>query len=207
MTFGGNTSIAPRLWASCGNALVLLCGALALRKQAVKRWPVQQLPTNDHCMNPLRVMDVFERIAVEQDKVSFLAGFNRSEIICFVQDLCRCQRGCLKRLQGCKPSLDQNSQLVVQCETRSGGGRICSRNQRYSGAVQLPHHLSEFGKPLLQLRELLGRSLRWSQKRFLHRERDVPAPRIGRQRRVGKGDEPPPGGECWRYDCVVFYEA
>ncbi len=43
-------------------------------------------------------MDVFGRIAVEQDKVSHLAGFNSSEIVCFVQDLRRRQCSCLKRL-------------------------------------------------------------------------------------------------------------
>src|SRR5260221_1180823 len=117
-------------------------------KKLVERGAVEELSANNNRTDLLRVVNVVERVGVEQDEVSVFAGGNRSLGIEASKKFCGIARPRLQCLHRRQAGSQQQSKVLVQTETgkhvRRGGVRsghkTCTRLSHLPGDCKRAFH-------------------------------------------------------------------
>src|SRR5579862_1373327 len=94
-----------------------------MREEGVERGSIQVLSLNDHGANFLSVVDIVERVRVEQHEVGGLPVCNSAEIIGATKEFRGVKRHRLQRFKWSEPRVNQRGEFIVQIETRNHKGR------------------------------------------------------------------------------------
>src|SRR5262245_52055938 len=89
-----------------------------------ERRGIEHAAACDDSVNPTRVVDVVERVAIEHDEIATLAGLDRAAVRLRLHRSCRNDRRRLKRLQ--RGEARPHVQLELAVETVAGDGLIRS---------------------------------------------------------------------------------
>src|SRR5437879_2292879 len=88
----------------------------------------------DYVFDVAGVVNVLERVAVDQDQVGALSGFDRAQFLVEAHDAGRHRCRCLDRFQGSESRLHVEFELAIEAVSRNG--LICAGYDGNSGPMQ-----------------------------------------------------------------------
>ena len=127
-----------------------------VQKKLVERSAVEEFSANNNRMNSFRVVNIIERVGIEQDKVSGFAGGDRSLRIEVAKEFCGISRRRLQCFHRRQASLHEKSKVLMQAETRRHvrRGGVCSGHKTYTRLSHLADDRKRTFHNLLAQREV-----------------------------------------------------
>ena len=105
---------------ACGGRRLVIWWSLSdPSEKQVEVGPAIEPTVGDDCVNLLRVMDVFERVGVEQHKIGELAGLDAAQGVGHSEDASRVESGGPQGFEGREAGLDQSLELQVETDARN----------------------------------------------------------------------------------------